>query len=95
LTQREEQLTQREEELKTLERKLDEMSDTNYRMVEENASLRRGLETSEKLNKENTDLRYANDAFKIEYDRLVEELKDREKDEEKFMLQVRCQFYFF
>jgi len=88
LTQREEQLTQREEEIKTLERRLEEMSVTQQKIIEENASLRRGLESSEKLTKENTELRMVNETYKLEYERAIELLKDHEKDEEKYMLQV-------
>jgi hypothetical protein len=85
----EEELTQREETIRQLEHKIEEISSTQSRQVPEAESLRRQLENSDRIQSENMSLRFANDQFKIEYDKLMEELKDREKDEEKYMMQVR------
>jgi hypothetical protein len=71
-----------------MENKLETASNQAKQLAEENESLRRQFEDSDRFHLENTHLKIANDQFKIEYDKIVDELKDREKDEEKFMMQV-------
>ena len=57
--------------------------------MEEAHTLREAAELSERVQTENDKLRHANDQFKIEYDRAMEELKERDKDEERYQIQVR------
>ncbi len=90
--QLEEELTQREETIRTLEQRIEEISSTQTRANQDVESLKRQVENSERVQSENQSLRFANDQFKIEYDKLVEELKDREQDEERYMLQVLSSF---
>jgi hypothetical protein len=86
--QLEAELTQREETIRTLEQRLEEINSTQARANLDTESVKRQVENSERIQSENQSLRFANDQFKIEYDKLVEELKDRENDEERYMLQV-------
>eukprot|EP00330_Aristerostoma_sp_ATCC50986_P006759 CAMPEP_0114597826 /NCGR_PEP_ID=MMETSP0125-20121206/20215_1 /TAXON_ID=485358 ORGANISM="Aristerostoma sp., Strain ATCC 50986" /NCGR_SAMPLE_ID=MMETSP0125 /ASSEMBLY_ACC=CAM_ASM_000245 /LENGTH=57 /DNA_ID=CAMNT_0001802983 /DNA_START=325 /DNA_END=498 /DNA_ORIENTATION=- len=46
--------------------------------MEEAHTLREAAELSERVQTENDKLRHANDQFKIEYDRAMEELKESE-----------------
>ena len=78
-----------EETIKALESKVEELSSTQHRIAQENNGLKNQLEVSVKVVKENESLRYANSQYQIEYDRLVEELKERDNDEDRYSKQVK------
>ena len=78
-----------EETIKALESKVEELSSTQNRIAQENNGLKSQLEVSVKMVKENESLRYANSQYQIEYDRLVDELKERDNDEDRYTKQVK------
>ena len=82
----EDSLSQKDEAMKSLESKIDILNISHQKIAEENNFLKRNVENRPKVQGQ---LRIANEQFAVEYDKLVEELKDRETDEERFALQVR------
>ena len=84
-------LSQKDDAMKSLESKIGILNISHQKIAEENNLLKRNAENTSKVQGQ---LRIANDKFAVEYDKLVEELKDRETDEERFALQVirRCVF---
>ena len=74
--------------IKQLESKIEEMSMTQQRIVHENTGLKMTVEASERANRENESLRVANSQYQFEYDRLVQELQERDNDEQRYSLQV-------
>jgi len=74
--------------IKQLESKIEEMSMTQQRIVHENTGLKLTVEASERAARENESLRVANSQYQIEFDRLVQELQERDNDEQRYSLQV-------
>lgn len=74
--------------IKQLESKIEEMSMTQQRIVHENTGLKITVEASERAARENESLRVANSQYQIEFDRLVQEIQERDNDEQRYSLQV-------
>lgn len=78
------------ETIRALENRIEEMSITQQRIARENTDLKQTKDVSEKTLRENESLRIANTQFQFEYERLVEELKDRDNDEIRYNTQVKA-----
>jgi len=78
-------LSQKDETIRSLESKIDLLNVSQQRITEENGFLKRNIEKTTRVQGE---LRIANEKFKVEYDKLVSELQDRENDESRLILQV-------
>jgi len=74
--------------IKQLESKIEEMSMTQQRIVHENTGLKITVEASERAARENESLRVANSQYQIQYDQLVQELQERDNDEQRYSLQI-------
>jgi len=81
------------ETIRALENRIEEMSITQQRITRENTGLKHTVDASEKAMRENESLRIANSQFQLEYERLVEELKDRDNDEIRYNTQVKIVIY--
>jgi len=85
----------KEENIRALETIIEELSVRNLNYIEENSSLRKSLDTVEKLKQDNEKLRMAieqlklaNHQFQIANDQLHAEIKDRENDEQRLTQQI-------
>ena len=84
------QLSQKDGTIRSLESKIDLLNISQQKVAEENGLLKRNVEKTIRVQGE---LRIANEKFKIEYDKLVKELQDRENDETRLVLQVTIYYF--